>query len=61
MKEAVNLIGGRALVEASGGITEDNLLKVAQTGVDLISIGALTHQVKSQDISLKLKGAGLRP
>ncbi len=60
MSEAVKLIAGRALVEASGGISESNLRQVAETGVDLISIGALTHQIKSQDISLKLQDAGCR-
>jgi nicotinate-nucleotide pyrophosphorylase (carboxylating) len=53
MNKAVQLINGRILTEASGGITEDNLAKVAETGVDFISIGALTHQIKSLDISLK--------
>ena len=53
MKEAVKLINGKILTEASGGITEENLAKVAETGVDFISIGALTHQIKSLDISLK--------
>ncbi len=53
MKEAVALINGRFLVEASGGITEKNIREVALTGVDFISVGALTHSVKSMDISLK--------
>ncbi|EON79287.1 Quinolinate phosphoribosyltransferase [Lunatimonas lonarensis] len=53
MKEAVALIGGRYPTEASGGITEDTLVSVAECGVDYISVGALTHQVKSLDISLK--------
>lgn len=54
MREAVALIGGRALVEASGGITEKNIKEIAATGVDYISLGALTHSVKSLDISLDL-------
>lgn len=54
MRQAVKLIGGRAKVEASGGITLDNVRQVAETGVDFISIGALTHSVKSLDISLEL-------
>jgi len=54
MREAVALVAGRALVEASGGITEENIRAVAAAGVDLISIGALTHSVKSLDISLDL-------
>lgn len=55
MKTAVQIIGGRALVEASGGITAENLCQVAETGVDIISIGALTHSVKALDISMKIR------
>jgi nicotinate-nucleotide pyrophosphorylase (carboxylating) len=54
MRQAVQLIKGRALIEASGGITLDRVRAVAETGVDLISIGALTHSVKALDISLEL-------
>jgi nicotinate-nucleotide pyrophosphorylase (carboxylating) len=46
MRRSVELIGGRALVEASGGITLDNVRAVAETGVDRISIGALTHSAE---------------
>lgn len=53
MRDAVKLIEGRFLTEASGGITEDNLVQVAECGVDFISMGALTHSVKNMDISLK--------
>ncbi len=53
MTEAVELINGRFETEASGGITEETISKVAETGVDFISVGALTHSVKSLDISLK--------
>lgn len=53
MKTAVAIIDGRFSTEASGGITEDTLLEVANCGVDFISMGALTHSVKSMDISLK--------
>ncbi len=53
MREAVKLIDGRFQTEASGGITEDMLADVAACGVDFISMGALTHSVKSLDISLK--------
>lgn len=53
MKEAVRLIGGKYSTEASGGITEETLAAVAECGVDYISMGALTHSVKSLDISLK--------
>ncbi|RIW18228.1 carboxylating nicotinate-nucleotide diphosphorylase [Algoriphagus lacus] len=53
MKEAVRLIDGKYSTEASGGITEETLAAVAECGVDYISMGALTHSVKSLDISLK--------
>ena len=53
MRAAVALIDGKFGTEASGGITEDTLLEVAKCGVDFISMGALTHSVKSLDISLK--------
>ncbi|HZG16189.1 MAG TPA: carboxylating nicotinate-nucleotide diphosphorylase [Candidatus Bathyarchaeia archaeon] len=54
MKQAVDLIGGRAIVEASGGVTLQTIGAIAQTGVDVISVGALTHSVKALDISLDL-------
>jgi len=54
MKEAVRLINGKCKTEASGGITEANLRSVAECGIDYISIGALTHSVKSLDLSLKI-------
>jgi nicotinate-nucleotide pyrophosphorylase (carboxylating) len=53
LREAVELINGRYATEASGGITERTLRAVAETGVDYISVGALTHSVKSLDLSLK--------
>jgi nicotinate-nucleotide pyrophosphorylase (carboxylating) len=53
MKQAVKLINKQFETEASGGITKDNITEVARTGVDYISVGALTHSVKSLDISLK--------
>jgi len=55
MLEAVKSIHGRALIEASGGITLDNVRSVAETGVDFISIGALTHSAKALDINLELE------
>ncbi len=55
MRECVGIIAGRALVEASGNMGEKSLREVAETGVDIISIGALTHTVKAADISLKFK------
>jgi nicotinate-nucleotide pyrophosphorylase (carboxylating) len=53
MAEAVKIIDSRALIEASGNMGEKDLFAVAKTGVDLISIGSLTHSVKALDISLK--------
>lgn len=53
LKEAVTLIGGTYITEASGGITEQNVLDYANCGVDYVSMGALTHSVKSLDMSLK--------
>ncbi len=55
MREAISLIGDRAVVEASGGITYATVRAVAETGVDLISIGGLTHSVTALDISLDLE------
>ena len=55
MREAMSIIGDRAVVEASGGITYDTVRAVAETGVDLISIGGLTHSVTALDISLDLE------
>ena len=55
MKEAVRIIDGRALTEASGNMGERDLRQVAQTGVNFISIGALTHSARAMDISLRLE------
>jgi nicotinate-nucleotide pyrophosphorylase (carboxylating) len=54
MKKAVNLIAGQYKTEASGGISEATLRAVAECGVDYISVGALTHSVRSLDLSLKV-------
>ena len=58
MREAVKLVKGQALVEASGGISLDNVRAVAETGVGLISVGALTHSAPACDISMRLETAG---
>ena len=58
MREAVEIIAGRASVEASGGITMATVRAVAETGVDLISIGGLTHSTDALDISLDLEFPG---
>lgn len=55
MLKAVQIIDGRAKTEASGGITLETIAEVAKTGVDIISLGALTHSVKAFDISMKMK------
>jgi nicotinate-nucleotide pyrophosphorylase (carboxylating) len=55
MREAVKLVGGRALLEASGGVNLDNVRQVAETGVDFISVGALTHSAPACDISMRLQ------
>ena len=55
MAEAVKYIDGRALVEASGDVTEERICAIAETGVDIISIGRITHSVKALDISLRFK------
>lgn len=54
IKEAIELIDGKCEIEVSGGITKDNLLDYAIQGIDYISMGALTHSVKSLDLSLKI-------
>jgi nicotinate-nucleotide pyrophosphorylase (carboxylating) len=53
MKEAVKMIDGRAVTEASGNVSLDTILEIAKTGVDIISVGELTHSVKSVDISMR--------
>ena len=55
MRRAVDLVAGQALVEASGGINLETVRAVAETGVDLISVGALTHSASALDISLDLE------
>jgi nicotinate-nucleotide pyrophosphorylase (carboxylating) len=57
MRRVVKQVNGRARIEASGGITLENVRKVAGTGVDTISVGALTHSYKSLDISLEMETA----
>jgi nicotinate-nucleotide pyrophosphorylase (carboxylating) len=56
LREAVRLVGGRVETEASGGITPANLREVGETGVDFVSLGALTHSVKALDVSLEVVG-----
>ena len=56
MKKAVDWVAGRALIEASGNVTLKRVRDIASTGVDMISVGALTHSVRAADISLKITG-----
>ena len=56
LRKAVSMIGGKYETEASGGITIDNIRQYAECGVDYISVGALTHSVRSLDLSLKAVG-----
>jgi nicotinate-nucleotide pyrophosphorylase (carboxylating) len=60
MKQAVALVRGRARLEASGGITLKNVRQVAMTGVDMISVGALTHSSRALDISLEFEASFLK-
>ena len=53
MREAVALVAGRAALEASGGVTIETIGRIAATGVDFISVGALTHTVRALDLSLE--------
>jgi nicotinate-nucleotide pyrophosphorylase (carboxylating) len=55
MRKAVAVAGGRVPLEASGNVTIANVRKIAETGVDFISVGALTHSVVASDISLKIE------
>jgi nicotinate-nucleotide pyrophosphorylase (carboxylating) len=55
MREAVSLIAGRALVEASGNVTLETVRQIAETGVDFVSSGSLTHSAPAADISMKIK------
>ncbi|MEY4743675.1 MAG: hypothetical protein RIR34_1014, partial [Actinomycetota bacterium] len=52
MRKGVELIAGKAVVEASGGVNQNTVRAIAETGVDVISVGALTHQIHSLDLGL---------
>jgi nicotinate-nucleotide pyrophosphorylase (carboxylating) len=58
LRQAVGLVAGRAVTEASGGITPANAAAIAETGVDLISAGWLTHSVRTLDIGLDMEAGG---
>ena len=55
MAQAVELIAGRALTEASGNVTVEQVRAIAETGVDFISVGAITHSAQALDISMRIK------
>jgi nicotinate-nucleotide pyrophosphorylase (carboxylating) len=55
MREAVKLVNGQALIEASGNVTHETVREIAETGVDLISSGSLTHSAPAADISMKIR------
>ena len=55
MRAGVQQVAGRALIEASGGITLDRIREIAETGVDIISVGALTHSVRALDLGLDIR------
>ena len=57
MTTAVRTIAGRAIVEASGGVTLETIRQIADTGVDLVSVGALTHSARAVDLSMEFSGA----
>jgi nicotinate-nucleotide pyrophosphorylase (carboxylating) len=52
MRDAVKMVDGRAVIEASGGVTLENVRAIAETGVDWISVGALTHSPRALDVAL---------
>jgi len=54
MREAVSIAGGKALIEASGNVTLSNVADIASTGVDIISVGAITHSASAVDVSMKI-------
>ena len=57
MREAVRLTNGRALLEVSGNVTDETLRTFAETGVDYISVGALTKHVRALDLSMRFRPA----
>jgi nicotinate-nucleotide pyrophosphorylase (carboxylating) len=55
LRTGVEMVAGRALVEASGGVTLGRIREIAATGVDIISVGALTHSVRALDLGLDIQ------
>jgi len=60
MRQVVNLVAGQAKIEASGGVTLETVHQIAMTGVDHISVGALTHSYAALDISLEMEPQTLK-
>ena len=58
LREGIAIVAGRAIVEASGGVNLDTVRAIAETGVDVISVGALTHSVRALDLGLDVAVAG---
>src|SRR5262249_13950843 len=58
MKEAIAIIAGRCRIEVSGGVTLENVREIAQTGVDYISVGRLTHSAPSLNLSMDIQAIG---
>jgi nicotinate-nucleotide pyrophosphorylase (carboxylating) len=54
IKAAVSMVGGRSKLEVSGGITQERLAELADTGIDYISSGALTHSARAVDLSMRI-------
>jgi nicotinate-nucleotide pyrophosphorylase (carboxylating) len=61
IRKAVAMIAGRAAIEVSGNITAERLAQLARTGIDIISVGALTHSAQCVDMSMRITGSGGRP
>jgi nicotinate-nucleotide pyrophosphorylase (carboxylating) len=57
MRDAVSLAAGRVQLEASGNVSLDTVEAIAHTGVDIISVGGLTHSPRAVDVSLKVSGS----
>ena len=57
IKKSIKMIGSKAIVEVSGGVSEKTIRDIAEAGADWISVGALTHSVRSVDISIDMKAS----
>ena len=59
IREAIRIVDNKAMVEVSGGITQNSLKQLADAGVDIISVGALTHAARSVDLSMQIEAVNL--